>query len=135
MPLQWTISHPTRLVVAIASGELRPEDIESYFDEVARANASAYRKLFDASQATADLSDDELMALGARIRAYVALGPIGPVAIVVPTVAGVDLRRASRGRPANPGLPRASPCPSVARRPAGAKTERMSPPSQVGVAT
>ena len=87
MPLQWTISHPTRLVVAIASGELRPEDIESYFDEVARANASAYRKLFYASQATADLSDDELMALGARIRAYVALGPIGPVAIVVPTVA------------------------------------------------
>ena len=87
MPLQWTISHPTRLVVAIASGELRPEDIESYFDEVARANASTYRKLFDASQATADLSDDELMALGARIRAYVALGPIGPVAIVVPTVA------------------------------------------------
>ena len=87
MPLQLTISHPTRLVVAIASGELRPEDIESYFDEVARANASAYRKLFDASQATADLSDDELMALGARIRAYVALGPIGPVAIVVPTVA------------------------------------------------
>ena len=87
MPLQWTISHPTRLVVAIASGELRPEDIESYFDEVTRANASAYRKLFDASQATADLSDDELMALGARIRAYVALGPIGPVAIVVPTVA------------------------------------------------
>ena len=87
MPLQWTISHPTRLVVAIASGELRPEDIASYFDEVARANASAYRKLFDASQATADLSDDELMALGARIRAYVALGPIGPVAIVVPTVA------------------------------------------------
>ena len=131
MPLQWTISHPTRLVVAIASGELRPEDIESYFDEVARANASAYRKLFDASQATADLSDDELMALGARIRAYVALGPIGPVAIVVPTVA----TRASRGRPANPGLPRASPCPSVARRPAGAKTEQMSPPSQVGVVT
>ena len=87
MPLQWTISHPTRLVVAIASGELRPEDIASYFDEVARANASAYSKLFDASQATADLSDDELMALGARIRAYVALGPIGPVAIVVPTVA------------------------------------------------
>src|SRR5262245_8877157 len=83
MPLQWTISHPKRLVVAVASGELRPEDIESYFDEVTRANAAAYRKLFDASQATAHLSDDQLIALGARIRAYMALGPIGPVAIVV----------------------------------------------------
>jgi hypothetical protein len=86
MPLQWTISHPTRLVVAVATGELRPEDIESYFDAVARENASPYRKLFDASQATARLSDDQLIALGARIRAYMALGPIGPVAIVAPTV-------------------------------------------------
>ena len=84
MPLHWTISHSTRLVVATASGELSPEDIENYFDDVTRENASAYRKLFDASQATARLSDDQLMALGARIRAYTALGPIGPVAIVVP---------------------------------------------------
>jgi len=84
MPLTWTISHPTRLVVAVASGELLPQDIESYFDDVTRQNASAYRKLFDASQATAHLGEDELFGLGARIRAYIALGPIGPVAIVVP---------------------------------------------------
>jgi hypothetical protein len=37
------------------------------------------------AQATPHLSDDDLMALGARIRAYVVLGKIGPLAIVATT--------------------------------------------------
>jgi hypothetical protein len=37
------------------------------------------------TQATPNLSDDDLMALGARIRAYIVLGKIGPLAIVATT--------------------------------------------------
>ena len=85
MPVQWTVSHPTRLVIAIAKGELRLTDIETYLDEVVTANALAYRKIFDMTQVTPRLSDDDLMALGARIRAYIALGEIGPLAIVATT--------------------------------------------------
>lgn len=85
MPVQWTVSHPTRLVIAIAKGELRLTDIETYLDEVITANALVYRKIFDMSQATPKLSDDDLIALGARIRAYIALGEIGPLAIVATT--------------------------------------------------
>ena len=85
MPVQWTVSHPTRLVIAIAKGDLGRLDIESYLDGVITANALAYRKIFDMTQATPSLSDDDLMALGARIRAYILLGQIGPLAIVAAT--------------------------------------------------
>ena len=85
MPVQWTVSHPSRLVIAVAKGDLRLADIESYLDGVITANVLAYRKIFDMTQATPNLSDDDLMALGARIRAYIALGSIGPLAIVATT--------------------------------------------------
>ena len=85
MPVQWTVSQPTRLVIAVAKGVLRREDIETYLDGVAAANALAYRKIFDMTEATPNLSDDDMMALGARIRAYLALGQLGPLAIVATT--------------------------------------------------
>ena len=85
MPVQWTVSRPTRLVIAVAKGELRLRDIETYLDEVITADALAYRKIFDMTQATPKLSEDDLMALGARIRAYILLGKIGPLAIVATT--------------------------------------------------
>ena len=80
MPVQWTVSHQTRLVIAVARGDLCLLDSEQYLDGVITANALAYRKIFDMTQATPNLSDDDLMALGARIRAYIALGEIGPLA-------------------------------------------------------
>ena len=85
MPVQWTVSHPTRLVMAIAKGDLCLADVEAYFDGMLRDNLQAYRKLFDVSQAKPSLSDDDLLKLGARIRAYIPFGPIGPVAIVATT--------------------------------------------------
>jgi hypothetical protein len=85
MPVQWTVSHPTRLVIAVAKGDLRLLDIEHYLDGVVTADVLAYRKIFDMTEATPRLSDDDLMALGARIRAYIPLGRIGPLAIVATT--------------------------------------------------
>lgn len=85
MPVQWTVSHPARLVIAVARGDLRLRDIETYLDDVVTANILAYRKIFDMTQATPDLSDDEMLTLGARIRAYIALGELGPLAIVATT--------------------------------------------------
>ena len=85
MPVQWTVSHPTQLVIAVAKGELRLKDIEDYLDGVVTADAMAYRKIFDATGATIELSEDDMMALGARIRAYIVMGRIGPLAIVAAT--------------------------------------------------
>src|SRR5258708_10592807 len=85
MPVQWTVSQPTRLVIAADKGDLRLRDIETYLDDVVTADALSYRKIFDMTQATPKLSDDDMMLLGARIPAYISLGQIGPLAIVAMT--------------------------------------------------
>lgn len=85
MPVQWTISNPHRLVIAVARDELRLEDVENYLDGVAVADSLSYRKIFDTTHARIMLSDADMMALGARIRAYMKIGTLGPLAIVAVT--------------------------------------------------
>ena len=85
MPVQWSVSNSTCLVIAIAKGQLQRQDIEAYLDGVVTANALSYRKIFDMTNATPALSDSDLMALGARIRAYPRLGRLGPLAIIATT--------------------------------------------------
>ena len=85
MPVQWTISKPHQLVIAVARDELRLADVEEYLDGVTVADALAYRKIFDTTNATMMLSDADMMALGARIRAYLKVSKLGPLAIVAVT--------------------------------------------------
>ena len=81
MPIDWTISHVDQTVEVVTSGPVGLQDIERYFDAVTVAGAWPYRKLFDAVHATPAFSEDDMMMLGARISAYISLGPIGPLAI------------------------------------------------------
>src|SRR4051794_9741026 len=85
MPIHWTISHPAKLVVAVCKGVLTRKDIEAYLDAVVVADCLAYRKIFDMTEAEPDLPDNDMMALGARIRAYATMGIMGPLAIVAAT--------------------------------------------------
>src|SRR5690242_245926 len=86
MPIHWTISQPDRLVVVICEGSVSRADIEAYLDNVVVAGALPYRKIFEARNARLDLSDDDMMALGARIQAYagsgMTTGAMGPLALV-----------------------------------------------------
>jgi hypothetical protein len=82
MPVTWGIDHAACMVVATAEGVLRAHDIEDYLDGVARAATLSYRKIFDMSQCSPELSPLDMMALGNRIRAYMNVAPMGPVAIV-----------------------------------------------------
>ena len=82
MPIHWTISNPSRLVVAVCKGKLNRKDIEDYLDAIVVADVLSYRKMFDMTQAEPGLSNDDMMELGARIRAYAATSGIGPLAIV-----------------------------------------------------
>jgi hypothetical protein len=84
MPIRWTISHDERLVAAIGEGPVTLKDIEAYFDAVVVADAQSYAKLFDASDMDPQITDDEVMAVGARMSAYVQQRwPGGPAAYVV----------------------------------------------------
>lgn len=85
MPLEWKISHPDRMVEAVARGRFDLEDAERYFDDLMVSGALPYHKLFDASQASSFITGEDMMTLGARMSAYIQLGPLGPLAIVAPS--------------------------------------------------
>ena len=82
MAVTWQISHAERLVTALCTGSIVLQDVERYLDDVIVSDALPYAKLFDAGEATWSLTDNDMLALGARIRAYPALAPFGPIAIV-----------------------------------------------------
>ena len=92
MAMRWTISHDERLVTVTAEGPVTLLDIEAYFDAVVVADAQPYAKLLDARGMVVQLSDADVMAVGARMSAYVRdqRWPGGPAAFVVtsPTTLG-----------------------------------------------
>ncbi|HEY6983485.1 hypothetical protein [Reyranella sp.] len=85
MPVHWTISHPSRLVVAVARDEVTVADIEQYFTGVTAEGGISYRKIFEITHTPMALNEESLKALGARISYYAQHGQIGPVAIVAAT--------------------------------------------------
>src|SRR5258708_20387388 len=85
MPVHWTVSHPQRLVVAVAKDEVTVADIEQYFAGVTADGAMTYRKIFEITYTPRALSDENLKALGQRVVFYAQHGQMGPVASVAPS--------------------------------------------------
>jgi len=82
MPVHWTVSHPQRLVVAVAKDEVSVADNEQYFAGVTAEGGMSYRKIFEFTHTPNALSEENLKALGQRVIFYAQHGQIGPVAIV-----------------------------------------------------
>ncbi len=82
MPVQWTISHPQRLVVAVAKEPVTVADIEQYFAGVTADGGMAYAKIFEITASPLALSEENLQTLGQRVMFYAQHGQIGPLAIV-----------------------------------------------------
>lgn len=82
MPVHWTISHPARLVIAVAKDEVSVTDIERYFAAITADDAMSYAKIFEITHSPLALSDDSLKSLGQRIMFYARHGQVGPLAIV-----------------------------------------------------
>jgi hypothetical protein len=85
MPIHWKILHSERLVVATTEGVVTLNDVEPYLDAVVTEDAMPYAKIFDATDIDPRASDDDVMMLAARMRAYVATIEGGPLAFVVTT--------------------------------------------------
>ena len=85
MPVHWTISHPARLVMAVAKGDVTVADFEQYFAGVTADGAMSYRKIFEITHAPTALTEENLKALGQRVMYYAQHGQVGPVAIVAAT--------------------------------------------------
>ncbi|MBS0520769.1 MAG: hypothetical protein JSR90_18870 [Proteobacteria bacterium] len=85
MPVHWTISHPARLVIAVAKDEIAAQDIEQYFAGVTAEGAMSYRKIFEIAPSAKGLKTESAKMLGERLVYYAQSGQVGPVAIVAPT--------------------------------------------------
>jgi hypothetical protein len=84
MPLHWTIDSTSHLVTIVAEGDVTERDIDAYLKAIVDGGALAYRKLFDGSKGVTSMGPEDMLALGARLRAFHAQGPVGALAVVVP---------------------------------------------------
>ncbi|HEY4165785.1 MAG TPA: hypothetical protein VGM96_03385 [Reyranella sp.] len=82
MPLRWVIDHPERFIQIVADGPVTLKEMEEHFDAIAVAEAMGYAKLFDMTRIDPIYSDDDVMAMGARLSAYTANMESGPLAVV-----------------------------------------------------
>ncbi len=82
MPLKWEIFHDQKLVNIVAEGRVTLPEMEEHFDALAVADVLQYGKLFDAARADPVYTDDDVMAMGARLSAYTATLKSGPLAVI-----------------------------------------------------
>jgi 16S rRNA C1402 (ribose-2'-O) methylase RsmI len=85
MPLSWTISHPQRLVIAVARDEVAPHEFGTYLE--AMQPVGGYRKIFVVSGMSTVFDTALLQSVGRAVRDHAAREPLGPIAIVVDNAA------------------------------------------------
>lgn len=93
MPLKFTIDHEKRFVHVTAEGRVVLKDVEDYFDALMVQDAMPYPKLLDCTRAQFEATDDDMMTLGARVSAYAAVDPRGPICLVAVTDHEIDMLR------------------------------------------
>jgi hypothetical protein len=84
MPLRWTIDPEFNFVGVVAVGDVTRLDAEEMLEAMASRGAMTYRKLFDGTEGTTTMAPEDLRALGVRMRAYHAQGPMGALALILP---------------------------------------------------
>jgi hypothetical protein len=83
MPLQWSVSHPARLVLIVAKGEVQAGEMVELLAGLDRDKARPYRKIADIDGLASRFSDEQVHALASAVRAREqATTDVGPIAIV-----------------------------------------------------
>jgi hypothetical protein len=80
--MSWCISHPSRLVLAVAKGELDPYDMVEFVVRIDAAHARPYRKMIDVTGVTARFSADKIRRFADLIRGREDGGEVGPIGVV-----------------------------------------------------
>jgi len=82
MSLSWCISHPSRLVIAVAKGAFDPQDMIEFMQRIDAANARPYAKMIDVTGLTTKFTPDNIHAFASAIRRREAESAVGPIAVV-----------------------------------------------------
>ena len=80
--MSWCISHPSRLVIVVAKGELDPQDMLEFVNCVDTANARPYRKMVDVTGVTVLFSADKIRRFAQLIRRREDESEVGPIGVV-----------------------------------------------------
>ncbi len=85
MALHWTIDSRMQIFVATCDGNVDLSEVIVMLDAVVGANGLGYRKLFDGTNGSTQMSPVDMLGIGVRIRALQdGDREHGPLAIVVP---------------------------------------------------
>ena len=83
MAITWTVSHPERLIVAVAKDRLTATDLLFCMDELTKAGMHSYRKIFDLTGIGQAMPRADVQLVGERTVAIKDSDQFGPMAIVV----------------------------------------------------
>jgi len=83
MPIYVTVYHLDKMVVGKTERDVTLADIEDYLDDVVKARAVPYRKIFDASSDTSVLSPEDVVTLRNKLAEFTQKRDnVGPFAVV-----------------------------------------------------
>jgi hypothetical protein len=92
MPIHVRVSHPDRLVVAVAHGTITADELQSAVKEFVEQGALHYRKLIDVAAANTSADMERLKALFAMVKASPRAAERGPLAFVIDSQRGDTVR-------------------------------------------
>ncbi|MDI1283956.1 MAG: hypothetical protein PSV46_06150 [Reyranella sp.] len=84
MPVEWTIDAQQELVTVVAYDEVTCSQLIAMVDALHEGNAHGYRKLYDGRRSRMCMTPEEVLKLGARMRAEHKRSAMGPMAAILP---------------------------------------------------
>lgn len=83
MSLYWTIDSRLQLFAITCDGNVSFDDANAMVDAIVGANGFHFRKLFDGLRGSTNMTDQEVLRIGVRLRGlHAGRGPHGPLAVV-----------------------------------------------------
>lgn len=82
MTIRCDICHFERTAVGVSEGVVSLRDLENFLDQLEKAGAINYKKIFDASFGTVSLNEVDWTILAAEVGAYMDKRSLGPLAVV-----------------------------------------------------
>jgi len=83
MPIYVTVYHLDKTIIGKTEGEVTLGDIEGYLDDIVKAKAVGYRKIFDATSGTSVLSPQDVETLRATPADFTQRRrDVGPFAVI-----------------------------------------------------
>ena len=83
MPIYVTVYHLDKMIIGKTEGDVTLADIEGYLEDIVKARAVPYRKIFDASSGTSVLTPADVEALQVKLAEFTQKrDDVGPFAVV-----------------------------------------------------